>query len=409
MAQDYYKFQGVYPYKDKQGKQIGWKASFSYYDAKGKRRQITKVFRTKLKRDAKEEANIELTRMNKTAGSLPSITPKSRRASEPTVADTVKDYLSYQLNRGEIERSTYTVQMNNLKAYIEPMIGDYVFTEMDRVILEQWITDMYGEKGLSANTIHTVYALLNKVYRYYYRQRLIDVNPCEFVKTPKKGDTRVTYLDDDQVKYLLECRNEQYEQGSFMWTALGLALYGGLRREEICGLRWYDVDFEGNLLRISSAIGIARDENGKQSSYTKNPKNRPSKREFPLIPALRSVLETRFKTVQEEYETVANTWFVIGDTIHYKPPTTLSTEMRRFTHKYNIRDHFGKYPTLHSLRHNFATFGVNKTSMDIASLTQIMGHASKAMTLDTYSTATKDAMGIAIGKLGEAMEFEGRG
>lgn len=407
MAEDYYTFQNVYPYKNKEGKRIGWKASAFFRDADGRRKQKSKVLKATLKRDALSEGRAWVDKMNKDAATLlPASTPRSRRGSEPTVAEMVRGYLDFQLGRGELEKSTYSTQVNNLDTYIAPTIGSNIFAEVDKVDLEGWITDLYNVKRLSSNTIHTVYALLNKVYRYYYHQGTLKVNPCEFVKTPKKGDTKVTYLDEEQVKYLLECRDKQYERGDYMWTALGLALYGGLRREEICGLRWYDVDFAGNRLFITSAVGVANDTEGKRYSYTKNPKNRTSKREFPLIPSLRKVLEARHKAVQEQYGTVVGTWFVIGDTIHYKPPTTLSTEMRRFTHKYDIREHFGKYPTLHSLRHNFATYGVNKTNMDIASLTKVMGHASKAMTLDTYSTDMADAMNVAMDKLGQVLNFE---
>ena len=81
----------------------------------------------------------------------------------------------------------------------------------------------------------------------------------------------------------------------------------------------------------------------------------------------------------------------------------MATEFTRFVRKHEIKDHFGKYVTLHTLRHNLATIGV-KSHMDIASLAEIMGHASKAMTLDTYSSASPDAMELAAERLGEAFE-----
>lgn len=404
-SEDYYTLQGVYPYK-LGGKPVGWQARFSYRDAAGNRRQQSKKLESRLKRDALVEAKALLAQKNKDAKTVPSAVPRGRRGSSPTISEVVRDYLDFQLNKGEIEQSTYSAQMTRLSIYIDPLIGDYVFSEVDKIVLDNWVTKLFA-KGLSSNTIHTVYALLNKVYRYHYIQGAIKENPCDFVRTPKKDDAKATYLDERQVKYLLECRDRQYKRGDYMWTALGLALYGGLRREEICGLRWYDIDFAGNTIAISSAIGVARDAEGRQYAYTKNPKNKTSKREFPLLPALRRVLVERYELVKRERGTVNGTWFVVGEGDEYRKPNILTCEMRSFTRKYNIREHFGKYPTLHSLRHNFATYGVNKADMDIASLTRIMGHASKAMTLDTYSTDMADAMSVAVDKLGKVLDFEG--
>ena len=52
----------------------------------------------------------------------------------------------------------------------------------------------------------------------------------------------------------------------------------------------------------------------------------------------------------------------------------------------------------HGLRHNFATVGI-RAGMDIASLALMMGHASRAMTLDTYGDANADALNLASVKL----------
>ncbi len=49
-------------------------------------------------------------------------------------------------------------------------------------------------------------------------------------------------MDTPQTRHLLKCCNDDLEEGDVLWTAINIALYGGLRRGEICGLRWYDVD-----------------------------------------------------------------------------------------------------------------------------------------------------------------------
>ena len=69
-----------------------------------------------------------------------------------------------------------------------------------------------------------------------------------------------------------------------------------------------------------------------------------------------------------------------------------------FVDRNNLVDAYGKKIVPHGLRHNFATMGI-QSGMDIASLALMMGHASRAMTLDTYGDANADALVLASVKL----------
>ena len=69
-----------------------------------------------------------------------------------------------------------------------------------------------------------------------------------------------------------------------------------------------------------------------------------------------------------------------------------------FVERNHLVDAYGKKIVPHGLRHNFATVGI-RAGMDIASLALMMGHASRAMTLDTYGDANADALTLASVKL----------
>ena len=398
---DYYGPLSIKPYKSKAGKK-GWRGSIDYY-VLGKRKQKTCVSYQRLKRDARAELEKWREEQEKIARALPD-TGESRgrkRSNGDTVMEVCVAYLNNQLAKGEIEKSTYSTQISNLTNYAAPYIGNILFVDLDRVAIEGWITKMY-ERGLSQNTIHGAFMNVNKVYKYFAMAGLISHNPLEYVKTPKKGDAKVTYLDKPQFDNLVSVLKNNYEKGDRFRTAVMLATFGGLRRGEICGLRWYDVDFEANSITVSSAIGVYTDENG-QATYTKSPKNLSSARTFPMPAELRKELELRYAKVQEEYGCINGTWFVCGQSINYYAPTTFTREFERFADAYEIRDHFNKRATLHCLRHNLATVGV-KANVDIASLAAMMGHKSKAMTLDTYSSATPDAQALAAKKLESAFD-----
>lgn len=398
---DYYGPLSIKPYKSKAGKK-GWRGSIDCY-VLGKRKQKTCVSYQRLKRDARAELEKWREEQEKIARALPD-TGESRgrkRSNGDTVMEVCVAYLNNQLAKGEIEKSTYSTQMNNLTNYAAPYIGNILFVDLDRVAIEGWITKMY-ERGLSQNTIHGAFMNVNKVYKYFAMAGLISHNPLEYVKTPKKGDAKVTYLDKPQFDKLVSVLKNNYEEGDRFRTAVMLATFGGLRRGEICGLRWYDVDFEANSITVSSAIGVYTDENG-QATYTKSPKNLSSARTFPMPAELRKELELRYAKVQEDYGCINGTWFVCGESINYYAPTTFTREFECFADAYEIRDHFNKRATLHCLRHNLATVGV-KANVDIASLAAMMGHKSKAMTLDTYSSATPDAQALAAKKLESAFD-----
>ena len=74
-----------------------------------------------------------------------------------------------------------------------------------------------------------------------------------------------------------------------------------------------------------------------------------------------------------------------------------------FVERHNLVDAYGKKIVPHGLRHNFATMGI-RSRMDIASLALMMGHASRAMTLDTYGDANADALSLASVKLADTFK-----
>ena len=375
-------------YKQKNG---NWKGVLYYYDAEHKRKCVTKTSKLKTKRDAKKELEAwaeELREKGRRGISL-----KKNNQGE-TVEAVITRYLDSQLEKGKLERSTYTTQLNRLKKHVFPQIGDIDFATVNKDVIELWITELYNS-NLAIGTIHGIYADVAKVYKYYFKQGELKFNPFEFVDTPSKSQSKKTFLSKEQMREFVKCMEEEYKPSDAMYTAICLAMYAGLRRGEICGLRWFDIDFNRNTLTVSSSIGVA---NG---TYTKAPKNNSSKRTFPMIPQLAEALKIRYEAVQEEYGTINHDWFVCGNARTYLSPTHISRLFKSFVKEYQLVDYYGNEVKLHSLRHNFATLGVN-AHIDIASLSKMMGHASKAMTLDTYADSSPEAMKLATAQLGSS-------
>lgn len=374
---------------DRKGKP--WQARAKYKDAYGKWKEVSKTLpEAKGKKQAQKMANEWLDELNASADLMPNVNKVK------TVDVIYNEYLKHQLDTGEIEKSTYSNSMASYKKYIKPYLGDYTFATMDKNILNGWLTKLYG-LGLSQNTIHTTYARLRKVYSYFYENGELLVNPFKGVKMPKKGAPKVTHLTDEQMEDVLTAVYSTYEPRDAMYVGILLAFYAGLRRGEICGLRWNDIDFNKHTITIRSAVGVSHGQ-GFTSEYTKNPKNKSSNRTFPMLPQLEVALRQRYDIINPQ-----SNWFVTGKEEVFMRPHQYNRLFSEFVEANNLVDAYGEKIVPHGLRHNFATVGI-RAGMDIASLALMMGHASRAMTLDTYGDANADALLLANVKLQETFK-----
>ena len=367
---------------DRKGKP--WQARAKYKDVYGKWKEVSKMLpEAKGKKEANRMAKEWLDQLNAEADLMPNA------GKAKTVDEIYKEYLLHQVSTGEIERSTYSNSLYSYNKYIKPYLGDYIFATVDKTVLSGWLTKLY-QAGLSQNTIHTTYARLKKVYNYYYNNGELLKDPFKGVKMPKKGEAKVTHLNNEQMDNVLSAVYLDFEPQDPMYVGILLAFYAGLRRGEICGLRWNDIDFYRHTITIRSAVGVS---NGISGDYTKNPKNKSSNRTFPMLPQLEEALKQRKVLLNP-----LDSWYVIGEQEQFMRPQQYNRQYSEFVERNRLVDAYGKKIVPHGLRHNFATVGI-RAGMDIASLALMMGHASRAMTLDTYGDANADALTLASEKL----------
>ncbi len=381
----------VHQLKNRKGKP--WQARLKYKDPTGKWKEISKMLpEAKGKKEAERIAREWQDEMNKTSQIVPS-TPSKKRDRQ-TVQEVCEQYLQFQVAMGIIEKSTARTYSAQSAKRVYPYIGDILFLELDRVAIADWITKL-SQEGLSQQYIYLNVSMVSRVYSYYQTIGEIFFNPFKQVKFSKPNSKRKTHLIKEQMDELVTAVHEDYVPEDKMYPAIFLAFYGGLRRQEICALRWNDVDFEGGTLTVSSAIG-----NMKGGNYTKTPKNNSSFRTFPMIPQLQEVLEEVYLAKQPKRE-----WYVCGDKDNYMHLSTFSGNFSRFVKRHGLEDAYGKHVISHGLRHNLGAVGI-RSEMDIASLALMMGHASRSMTLDIYGDANEDAKLVGAQKLSATFQRE---
>ena len=377
---------------DGEKKSKTWQARLRYKDATGKWKEKSKMLNgAKGIREAKQMAREYMDRLNAEADVMPTV------KKEKTVDETFKEYLKKQLDTGEIEKSTYSNTIHSYNKYIKPYLGEYIFPLVDRTIIEGWIKWMY-QLGLSQNTIHTTYSRLKKVYNHYFNIDVLKKDPFKGVKMPKRGEAKITHLTREQMEDVLTAVYDNYTPDHPMYVGILLALYAGLRRGEICGLRWNDINFTTHTISVRTAVGVS--EGDGLGDYTKSPKNKSSNRTFPMVSQIEEALLARKSIINPK-----DNWFVVGDKDQFMRPQQYNRLFSEFVDRNELIDAYGRKIVPHSLRHNFATVGI-RGGIDIASLSLMMGHASRAMTLDTYGDANADALILASTKLNDTFNTD---
>lgn len=395
-GRDFYTGSKIY-WRKNRGK---WQGILYYKDDNGKQRQKG-IMLTPKKRESQEMFEKIKAELNEQMRINPNVSEAIPMSSK-TVRDRVGDYLRYLesvVAMGNLELTTYTNKRFCAETYIfrEP-IADVPYERLSKEDVIEWITSVMG-RGISANTIKTPLGVLRQTYKWDIEQGKIKSSPLAYVKTPKWEVKPVNYATDRTLKNLMPLIEKKYQNKRQRKPAVGfmLALYMGMRSEEICGIRWKDVNFttydwvfpDGRKMGkhegyISITNVIARN---KGKAYAKPPKTSSSTRKLPMPKEIEDVLLDYMDKTREEYgvDELEPNWYVLGNKDRFYNPNDLGAAFTRLAKKHQLIGSEGRTVTLHGLRDTHATLAVQSKAVDIKTLSAIMGHADVATTLRMYT------------------------
>ncbi len=287
-----------------------------------------------------------------------------------------------------------------------PGLGGVALADLAPSTVQAWVNGLAGAyRPINVNKAVT---LLRAVCSSAVRGGVIDHDPTDGVRVPKAPREEPNALPPGELARLMEDL-EAPRPRERPQTVMGmrLAVHTGMRRGEVCGLRWRDVDLDGGTLKVREVVGI----DGSGSTYLKAPKTDGSRRDIPLTPELAGWLASWRDEVGAKCRAAGERFrpelFVCGDVDgSYQDPKKLGRAFRRRADRLGLVGTQGRRPTFHDLRHTFATVAIAKGA-DIKSISSIMGHASAAMTLDIYASPDADAKRLAMDRVGAALAGRG--
>ena len=385
MAKDFYTGTSLV-WRDNKKK---WQGNLYWYDEDGKRHQKSRLFTSK-KRESQErfdEWKHELNHKARLTNPVELVQEPNRK----TVGERLREYLKHlehEVANGNYEQSTLTAKWDSARLYIFPdPIADIPYLKLSKNEILEW-EQRLRDRGIANGTIGIPYSLLRRVYNYDIENEKIEDTPFRFIKSPKAGVREKAYATDASIRRLHDALKLRWdkEHGDVHAMCYYLALYTGMRGQEICGLRWMDVYFPQRVIVMRNVIA----RNGMEP-YQKGPKSKNSERRIPIMAELYPILQEWYRRVcwMNQVEEPEPNWFVVGDRDKFRKPQWVTQNFGRFCRRNNIKASDGTFLTIHGLRHTFATVAVQEKVIDIKTLAAILGD-TVTMVMDTYAGVGDD-------------------
>jgi len=231
------------------------------------------------------------------------------------------------------------------------------------------IESMYAQlsEKLSGTSLLYVHRVLSRALKQAVRQRLINSNPCSFVDPPKKNkDQGAQYIHPEDVSRYLAAFN-----GSYMYPAVCLALFCGLRRGEVLGLQWADIKHGKMAVRHNMTYeGI------------KSPKSGYS-RTIPITLPIKAMLQAQREKQKHFKELLWNKYNKSDFIVTYDDGRQIDPRVFSKLFKDALIRTGLPVVRFHDLRHTAASLMIME-GVDMKTVSEVLGHQSIKITADIY-------------------------
>ena len=299
------------------------------------------------------------------------------------------------------EYMMFTLRESTLESYgclirnqVKPFIGNKLLSSLTTSEMQKFYNKIKKEgrvrehpihgKTLADSMVRGIHMMLHEALDMAVKERLIVKNPTNGTTVPKCNYAEKQVLVDSQLDAFLRAIESYPEWVDFFYTEV----MTGLRKGEICGLKWSDVDFESGKLRVQRAV--TRQKGGIRIGETKTD---TGMRVIVLPPSVLDLLRRRKTEALSEW-------------VFYKltnPCEPMSPDAAYRKLKIILKNAELPLIRFHDLRHTFATHATDG-GVDPKTLSGILGHTNASFTLDTYTHVTTDMQKKASAVVGNMMK-----
>lgn len=370
-----------------------WYYSYEAFDSNGNKKRYERVG-GKTKKEAHQKLNEALYKRD--CGFVES--------DNTLLKDYLNDWLMNYVKPNRKE-NTYFKYKGIIKNSINPIIGSIQLRNLKPIHIER-ILNFNKEKGIKNTTLQSIFVTLNSALNRALKLQLINTNVCKFVDRPKREKFVAETLSIEEFSTILNSLSDNYND-YIMKLALTMTLELGLRRGELAGLTWDNIDLKNNKIKI---INNLIKTNAGVTVTT--PKTEESKRTLIISDSLVSMLKQHKKILNQNrlkygefykkdniFNNTKYNFIFIWENGIYINPNYWTHRFSRILKKLNIN----KKIRWHDLRHTNATLLLSQ-GIDFKTIQIRLGHADINTTLNIYSHVTEEMQKEATKKITNLMQ-----
>lgn len=298
-----------------------------------------------------------------------------------TLAEFLDEWLA--ATKPTIRPSTYATYESLVRTQVNPHIGSVPLQTLNAGRLNAFYAELLasgrrdGKGGLAPRSVRYVHAILRKALQDAVRWNLLQRNVADAADPPRAEGGKATTWSAREVRAFLE-----HVKGDRLYAAYVLACTTGMRRGEVVGLRWQDVDLDSGRVSVSQTLVVV----GGYNVQVSEPKTARGRRSVALdrttVAAIRSHKAAQLveRSVMGEAYADADLVFCREDGASLHPDLFSDAFWRHAKAAQLPRIRF------HDLRHTHATLAL-AAGIHPKVVSERLGHASITITLDTYSHA----------------------
>lgn len=323
--------------------------------------------------------------------------------SKLTVGEWLDTWL-VEYKKPELRPTTYDSYEVMVRVHLKPAIGGLKLKDLRPEHLQH----LYNEKaksGLSATTVRYIHAVIHQALKQAVRNQLVVRNVAEATTLPRQQKKEIHPLTLEQVKQLFAAVEQDR-----LFPAIYLELSTGLRRGELLGLRWQDVDLKAGTLTVKQGLVRIRNHEAhgderKTRLIFQEPKTASSRRTIPLPEDALAELR-RWKARQNQEKLMLGPAYQ-DNGLMFCQEDGKPIDPRNFTRHFDVMLKRAGIPHIrfHDARHTFATI-LLELGEHPKVVQEILGHSKIAVTLDTYSHVSLDLTRQAAAKLNQVLKKE---